>query len=162
MKWMIMGLVAALLLIGLGFSLTGGNGRQAISDSPEALQLCEEGTKDLNAFRWPSAVDKLGQSLELDPTLAEASIARAVALYRLGRHKEMEIEAARADSLTEVINDDERRMLAQLRLSNFPSASRHGMRDSLLALLEVEAPTNIYVLEALAGKAKRTATGPGG
>jgi tetratricopeptide (TPR) repeat protein len=75
-------------------------------------------------------------------------------LYRLGRHKEFESEAARADSLTAVIENDERRMLAQLRLSHVGSSPFHDMRDSILARLEVETPENIYVLEALAGKAK--------
>jgi tetratricopeptide (TPR) repeat protein len=160
LKWMIMGLIAALVLIGLGFGLTGGNGRNQISHSPEAIRLCEEGTKDLNAFRWPSAVDKLGQSLELDPTLAEASIARAFAFYRLGRHDEFKAEAARADSLTAVIEDDQRRMLAQLRLGNVRSSQFHDMRDSLLIRLEVELPENIYVLEMLAGKSDMKGGGP--
>jgi tetratricopeptide (TPR) repeat protein len=152
LKWMIMGLIAALVLIGLGFGLTGGNGRNQISHSPEAIRLCEEGTKDLNAFRWPSAVEKLGQSLELDPTLAEASIARAFAFYRLGQHDDFKVEVARADSLTAVIEDDQRRMLAQLRLGNVRSSQFHDMRDSLLTRLEYELPQNIYVLEILAGK----------
>jgi tetratricopeptide (TPR) repeat protein len=150
---MIMGLVAALVLIGLGFVLTGGNGRHQISDSPEALELCEEGTRDLNAFRWQSAVEKLGQSLELDPTLAEASIARAFAYYRLGRTEEFESEVARADSLTAVIEDDHRRMVAQLRIGGVPFSKFYDMKDSLLTRLQVEDPDNIYVLETLAMKA---------
>ncbi len=157
MKWMIMGLIAALVLIGLGFGLTGGNGRHEISDSPEALQLCEEGTQDLNAFRWKSAVDKLEQSLELDPTLAEASIARAFAFYRLGRQDDFKVEAARADSLTAVIEDDQRRMLAQLRLGSVGSSNFQDMRDSLLTVLKAELPDNIYVLEILAGQAGMSA-----
>jgi len=153
LKWMIMGLLAALVLIGLGFVLTGGNGHDQISDSPEAISLCEEGTEDLNAFRWHSAVKKLGQCLELDPTLAEASISRAFAFSRLGAKDEAKAEAARADSLTLVIEDDQRRMLAQLRLSGWSNSQFYGMRDSILARLETEAPDNIFVLEAKAGNA---------
>ncbi len=148
-----MGLAGALVLIGLGFMLTGGNGNDAVSHSPEAVRLCEEGTRDLNAFRWPSAIDKLGEALELDPTLAEASIARAYAYMRIGERSKFKVEAARADSLTTVIEDDERRMVAQLRLSGIGKSQFHGMRDSLLTRLETEVPDNIYVLEVLAGKA---------
>ncbi len=153
MKWMIMGLLAALVLIGLGFGLTGGNGHDQISHSPEAIRLCEEGTEDLNAFRWHSAVKKLGQCLELDPTLAEASISRAHAFSRLGEKEKAKAEAARADSLTLVIENDQRRMLAQLRLSGWGNSQFYVMRDSILARLENEVPDNIYVLEAKAGNA---------
>ena len=153
MKWMIMGLMAALVLIGLGFGLTGGNGHDQISDSPEAIRLCEEGTEDLNAFRWNSAVNKLGQCLELDPTLAEAAISRAFAYSRLGEKDNAAAELARADSLTQVIEYDQRRMLAQLRLSGWHKSQFYGMRDSILDRLETEAPENIFVLEALAGNA---------
>ncbi len=153
MKWMIMGLAAALILIGLGFGLTGGNGHDHISDSPEAIRLCEEGTEDLNAFRWHSAVNKLGQSLELDPTLAEASISRSFAFSRMGEKDKGRAEAARADSLTAAIENDQRRMLAQLRLSGWSKSQFYGMRDSLLAHLETEVPDNIHVLEAKAGNA---------
>ena len=156
MKWMIMGLIAALLLIGLGLGLTGGNGGDQVSDSPEAIRLCEEGTKDLNAFRWQSAVEKLGQCLELDPALAEASISRTFALGRLGEKTEAKAELARADSLTAVIKDDRRRMLAQLRLSGVSNSKFYGMRDSLLTRLDAEVPDNIYVLEAKAGSAMRS------
>ena len=156
LKWMIMGLVAALVLIGLGFGLTGGNGRDHISHSPEAVRLCEEGTEDLNAFRWKSAVDKLGQSLELDPTLAEAAISRAFAFSRLGEKNEAKAEIALADSLTLAIENDQRRMLAQLRLSGWGNSHFYGMRDSLLARLVTEVPDNIHVLEAQAGNAMRS------
>lgn len=155
MKWMIIGLVGALFLVGLGVVLTGGGGDEAISDSPEAIKLCEEGTADLNAFRWPTAVEKLGESLELDPTLAEASIARAFAFIRMGEVQAFKTEVARADSLTDLIQNDHRRMLAQLRLGTFSSSPYFEMRDSLLTRLKVEDPKNIHVLEAEAGKATR-------
>jgi tetratricopeptide (TPR) repeat protein len=129
------------------------NGSEQVSVSPEAIRLCEEGTEDLNAFRWPQAIDKLGQSLELDPTLAEASIARAFAYARVGMYEDFKVEAARADSLVAVIEDDQRRMLAQLRLSGIGSSQFHDMRDSLLIVLEAEIPNNIYVLETKAGNA---------
>ena len=151
-----MSLIAALLLIGLGFTLTGGNGGDQISDSPEAIRLCEEGTKDLNAFRWQSAVDKLGQCLELDPTLAEASISRASALSRMGEKAAAKTEVARADSLTSVIKNDRRRMLAQLRLSGGCCSKFNVMRDSVLARLETEIPDNIHVLEAKATDATKS------
>ncbi|MEN8008261.1 MAG: tetratricopeptide repeat protein [Candidatus Krumholzibacteriota bacterium] len=134
--------------------MTGGNGGNEISDSPEAIRLCDEGTKDLNAFRWQSAVKKLTQCLELDPTLAEASISRAFAYARLGEKDKFKTELALADSLTEMIQDDRRRMVAQLRLGGASSSIYHGMRDSVLARLETEVPENIFVLVAQAGIAE--------
>jgi len=154
-KWMVVGLVAALILIGLGVVLTGGKGESpAISADPEAVALCEEGTEDWHAFRFEAAVDKLGRALELDPALAEASIARTFAFYRLGRSKDFKKELARADSLTVMIADDRRRMVAQLRLSNVMSSPTYAMKDSLLERLSHELPDNIHVLVAKATAAK--------
>ena len=156
MKWMVMGLIAALLLIGLGVVLTGGEGgNTAVSADPEAALLCTEGTEDANAFRLEAAVDKLGRALELDPSLAEASIARCAALARLGRLDEYKRELARADSLTLMLRDDERRMLAELRLSAFMSSRYFAWRDSLLGRLAEEMPRNIHVLEAQALEMRR-------
>lgn len=151
-----MGLITALVLIALGVVLTGGEGgNQAVSADPEAALLCEEGTEDANAFRLEAAVDKLGRALELDPTLAEAAIARTMALARLGRSAETKAELARADSLTALIGGDDRRMVAQLRLSAFMSSRFFASRDSLLTQLTKEMPRNIYVLVAQANETMR-------
>ncbi len=156
MKWMIIGLVVALALIGLGVVLTGGQGgNTAVSADPEAALLCKEGTEDANAFRLEAAIDKLGRALQRDPSLAEASIARAMALARLGRVDEYKSELARADSLTVLIPDDRRRMVAELRLSNFLSSRCFAWRDSLLGRLAKEQPHNIYVLVAQANQTMR-------
>jgi tetratricopeptide (TPR) repeat protein len=115
--------------------------------------MCEEGTRDVNAFRLRSAVAKLGECLELDPSLAEASIARAMAFHRLGERENQKMEVARADSLVAGITDENRRMVAQLRLGNFGKSRFYAMRDSILTRLEKEDPKNIHVLIALATKA---------
>ncbi len=146
-------LVAALLLVGLGLGLTQRGNSDPHSDSPEAISLCEEGTRDLNAFRLRAAVDKLGQCLELDPSLAEASIARAMAFSRLGERENEKMELARADSLVLVLTDENRRMVAQLRLGTFGKSRFYAMRDSVLIKLEKSDPDNIHVLVALATKA---------
>ena len=153
MKSFLIILLAALVLIGLGVGMTKRNTTPSYSDSPEALRLCKDGTADAQAFRLRDAVEKLGQSLELDPTLAEASIARTVAYARLGERENMGAELARADSLTAGITDDHRRLVAQLRLGNFGKSRFFGMRDSVLTTLEKTDPENIYVLEAIAGRA---------
>ncbi len=151
MKWMIIGLVTALMLIALGVVLTGGEGgNQAVSADPEAALLCEEGTEDANAFRLEAAVDKLGRALDLDPSLAEAAIARTMALARLGRATEYKAELARADSLTTLIADEDRRLVAELRLSAFIASRFFAARDSLLTRLAADMPRNIHVLVAQA------------
>ncbi len=144
--------VSALALIALGLILTNQDKTAPVSDSPEALALSEEGTRDVNAFRLRAAVEKLGQALELDPSLAEASIARVAAFGRLGERDNMEMELARADSLVGTIAGDNRRMLGQLRVSAYGDSDYRSLRDSVLARLEAEDPNNIYVLVALANK----------
>lgn len=148
MKWMAAGLAAAVILIALGLALNDGGEGSGLSKYPEAVALCEEGTRDMNAFRLRDAVAKLGQCLELDPSLAEASIARTLAFYRLGEQDHFKIELARADSLTGLIRDRQRRMLAQLRLSMIARSRFFAIRDSLRTALSLEIPENIHVLEA--------------
>jgi tetratricopeptide (TPR) repeat protein len=124
------------------------------SDHPEAVQLYEEGTADLQAFRFQDAVDKLGHSLELDPSLAEAAISRAMALANLQESKPARRELTRADSLTAAITDDQRRMLAQLRLSRIETSRFHAMGDSLRERMQEQEPNNFHVLENLAEHAE--------
>ena len=150
MKWMGLGLVAALILIALGILVSRSGQDERISKFPEAAKLCEEGTADMHAFRLRAAVEKLGRSLELDPSLAEAAIARTLAFNRLGEMDNFEKELARADSLTGLIGADQRRMIAQLRLGLIGSSKFFGIRDSVLARLEEIVPSNIHVLEAQA------------
>jgi tetratricopeptide (TPR) repeat protein len=156
LKWIFMALIAALVLIAAGVLLTGGDsGGTAASAIPEALLLCEEGTADYHAFRLRAAVDKLGRSLQLDPLLAEASIARALAFKRLGEADNAKREVARADSLTGLIPDDRRRMLAELRLGGIGGSKYRSIRDSILTRLSEETPDEYYVLEAMAMDAGR-------
>jgi len=152
-------LLAALVLVGLGLALTQRDRTTAHSDNPEAISLCDEGTRDLNAFRLRAAVEKLGQCLELDPTLAEASIARAMAFERLGERENQKTELARADSLVADIADDHRRMLAQLRISAFGHSRFRSISDSVLTRLEEVEPENIFVLIALATRAGKDKEG---
>lgn len=153
MKFLVVALLAAMLLIGLGVALTKHDKPGAHSAIPEANSLCEEGTRDFNAFRLRDAVSKLGRCLELDPSLAEASVARAGAFWRLGEQSNLAQELARADSLVALIADDDRRMLDQLRLSSFSKSRFYTMRDSVLTRLEKVKPNNIHVLVAKATKA---------
>jgi tetratricopeptide (TPR) repeat protein len=150
---MLTGLAAAVVLIALGFGLNANKNRLD-GGRAEAVALCEEGTEDLNAFRLRDAVAKLGQCLDLDPTLAEASISRTAAYMRLGETDNLAMELARADSLTGNIVEDQRRMIAQLRLSGFGKSKFHDQRDSILTRLDQEIPDNIFVLVAKASDAR--------
>ncbi len=150
MKWIAIALFAALLLIGAGILLNRPGGDGTISSSPEALALCDEGTADMHAFRLRDAIEKLGRSLDLDPSLAEASIARTLAYYRLGETDHFTAELGRADSLTALIGDDQRRLVAQLRLGMIGKSRFFDIRDSVLTVLEGTVPENIHVLVAQA------------
>jgi len=148
-------LLVAAVLIALGLGLTQRKHSRPHSESPEAMELCREGTADLYAFRLKSAAEKLGRCLVLDPSFAEASISRAAALARLGQRTQMQQELSRADSLTALIGDERRRMLAQLRLSAFSKSEFRTMNDSILTRLSREMPDDINVLVARAEHARR-------
>ena len=124
------------------------------SHNPEAVQLCDEGTADLHAFRFNDAVDKLGDCLDLDPELAEASIARAMAYANLQDNANARRELSRADSLTAEMTDERRRLLAQLRLSRISNSRFYAMGDSLRDRMSRQEPDNFYVLESLAENAE--------
>ena len=153
MKAFISVLILVLVIAAAAFLITGKTGGSPFSESSQAVSLCEEGTADLNAFRLNAARDKLIACLELDPNLAEASISLAFTYARLGRTDEFEKTVARADSLVSNILDDDRRMMAQLRLSSTYGKSYKSkftsIRDSLITRLQVEKPNNIHVLVAL-------------
>jgi len=151
-KWMVLVLVTALVLIAAGLMFGHRTDTDSLSENDEAQALCEEGTADYNALRLHDAVNKLGQSLELDPALAEASIARSLAFARLGQTDNFETELDRADSLTALLTDPRRRMLAELRLSALSMSRYYTMGDSVLAALEQEIPNNIFVLVAKASQ----------
>lgn len=156
MKWLIIVLGSSSLLILLGVILAGNKPGLELSDNPRAVALCKEGTEDAHAFRLRAAVAKLGEALKLDPSLAEASIARAVAFGRLGERDNLTFEVNRADSLTALIVSEKRRLLAQLRLSSFHSSRFRSLRDSILDRVQADQPDNIHVLIALTEKAEKS------
>ncbi len=144
-------IIATTCLTGaLCFMLVSCREEKTPSINPDAVGLCDEGTADLQAFRFQDAADKLGHCLELDPSLAEAAISRAYAFVSMHDRKSYRYELARADSLTGAIKNEHRRMLAQLRLSRIPSSRYHMMGDSLRDRMQRQDPDNFYVLEALA------------
>lgn len=153
MKWIIIALVAAGVLIAFGLMATGSHDHGGASRNPEAMRLCDEGTADQHAFRLRAAVQKLGQALEADPALAEASISRTLAYAQLGERQNLKRELARADSLTAAVKDDHRRLLAQLRLGSVNGSRYYAMRDSVYQSLKVTDPENIYMLVAAAERA---------
>lgn len=153
MKWFIIALVAAAVLIGIGLVAAGSHGPARISSDPRAIELCDEGTADLHAFRLRAAVEKLGQCLDEDPALAEASISRALAFMQLGERQNMKRELARADSLAGALKDERRRLVAELRLGAMGGSRFAASRDSIYQVLKVQDPDNIYVLVAGAERA---------
>ncbi len=156
MKWLMIALAVAAVLIGIGLAAAGSRGDARVSRSAEAMKLCDEGTADLHAFRLRAAVDKLGRSLDDDPALAEASISRTLAYWQLGERQNLKRELARADSLTAALKDEHRRLVAQLRLSQVPNSRFTSLRDSVYTVLTTRDPDNIYVLEAAASRAAKT------
>lgn len=148
MKWILWVLAAALVLIGLDFVLGDNFKDQPLSKNPEAVSAYEAGMEDLFAYRFTDAVREFERALELDPEFAEAGIGLFSTYATMRRPEESKRYLALADSLTEKIEDPNRRMLAQLRICNASKATSHDIRDSLLTRLKQENPNSIFVLEA--------------
>jgi len=144
---------AACLAVAACFLVVACNRSEAPSKNQKAVNLCDEGTADLQAFRFQDAVTKLGQCLEMDPALAEAAISRALAYANLQENENARRELARADSLTAAITNEKRRLLAQLRLSRMEASRFHAMGESLRDRMEHQEPDNFFVLEAKAARA---------
>ena len=153
---MIGALVIGALLIGAGFLLTDDGGPN--SGLKEAQALAEEGTVLLQSYRFQDSLDPLETALELDPTLPEAAIGLATAYLRLGRREEFQKTLALADSLTAALPDEDRRMVAQLRLGLMRQSHFSSMVDSLMARLPEEQPNNIHVMRAQAELIKMEGT----
>ena len=154
MKALYITIVVVLIAGAAGLLYSGRTGGSPVSDSAQALQLCREGTADYHAFRLNDAVDKLTACLELDPELAEASISLTNSYKRLGRTEEYELALARSDSLTALIDDDERRMIAQLQLAKHGGSRYRAIGDSLVQTLSRTRPNDVVVLEHKAVTAK--------
>lgn len=152
---MLIGLSLAALLIGAGLLLSDNSSRPPLSDNPQAARLCEEGSRQVQAYKFPQGAEKLQEALALDPGLAEAAISLAFAYGRLGRAEQYKRTLAQADSLTALIPDDNRRMLAQMRLGLRHNSRFSGMLDSLLTRLDQEQPDNIHVLVAKAERGRQ-------
>lgn len=150
MKWMFIGLSLAALMVGAGFLLTDTGGGSNLSTSIEAERLCKLGSDQVQAFQFSKAAINLESALELDPSLAEAAISLAWAYGRLGQGDKYKSTLALADSLTSHIDDDNRRMLAQIRLGFRHQGKFNSMLDSLMTRLENEQPDNIHVMVARA------------
>ncbi len=150
---------AAILLVAQCLLLTSCRDAETNGNSPAAVSLCEEGTADLQAFRFAEAATKLGHCLEMDPTMVEAAISRTLALAGQQDVQSVSRELSRADSLTAALTDDKRRMIAQLRLSQITNSRFHTMGDSLRNQLGRELPDNFFVLEASATHAEHTGDG---
>ncbi len=156
MKWLFGILFGSLILIGLGLGLLGSNSKSEVSDNSEALALYEEGTQLMLAYCNAQAVEKLEQALILDPSMAEAQLSLINAQTALGYRSKAQALVAEADSLTSLINDDQRRLVAQLRLSDLGLEKYITVRDSLASSLRKMEPENLYLLISEATRALRS------
>jgi len=148
LKWMFTGLFVAALMVGAGFLLTETGTSSNFSTSAEAEKLCKLGSDQVQAFQFSKGASNLETALELDPSLAEAAISLAWAYGRLGKSERYKATLALADSLTGEIQDNSRRMLAQIRLGSRHRGKFNSMLDSLITRLEKEQPDNIHVMVA--------------
>jgi len=147
---MFIGLFVAALMVGAGFLLTDTGAENNLSISAEASRLCKLGSGQVEAFQFNKGARNLETALELDPSLAEAAISLAWAYGRLGMADDYKSTLALADSLTVLIPDDNRRMLAQMRLALRHRSRFSSMLDSLMTRLEKDQPDNIHVMVTIA------------
>ena len=133
-------------MVGAGFLLTETGSTRNISPSAEAIKLCEVGSDQVQSFKFAEGAQNLEMALELDPSLAEAAISLANVYWRLGRNDDYKVTVAMADSLTSQIANDDRRMLAQMRLGVRHKSRFNGMLDSLMIQLEKSQPDDIHFM----------------
>ncbi len=151
-RWAVI-VVLALVLIAVGLVQQGHRDLEYTTTSPEAHALLEEGDMALFAFQWDKAMQSLERAVELDPDFAMARAALAYTYAAWGHPEEAEEEAALADSLAELLDDEDERMLVQLRLTRFHE-NRSARAESLLAILTEHKPDNLMVMAAQAGMAE--------
>jgi tetratricopeptide (TPR) repeat protein len=152
-KWLFGILLGALILIGLGLGLLGNDHDVPVSENSKAMALYKEGTEDVLAYCNSAAIKKLEKALELDPNLVEAKISLVSAQGRMGHNDLAKEILADADSLTSLIVDDKRRMVAQLRLSDLGQQNYRSIRDSLITSLHAIQPENLHLLISQANSA---------
>jgi tetratricopeptide (TPR) repeat protein len=135
--------IAALLVLAVGLAQRNHHKREFSTTSAEAYKLYVEGDEALNSFQYRKAEDALQRALELDPSFAMAQAALAE-LYEIERPDIASEANARADSLAQLLTDENERLLVQLRVARHGEAATR--RDSLLTLLDQRLPRHPIVL----------------
>jgi tetratricopeptide (TPR) repeat protein len=148
-------LVLAFVLIGVGFVVNRASGPDLGTDSDDAARLYREGDELLNAFKFSAAIETLERALDYDPDFALAVATLAVAHRRSERTTAADSLASRAEKLADAIEDDDRRMLVQLKLATWGLGESKAHFDSLLTHLERSRPNDLDVLLARTERAKR-------
>jgi Tfp pilus assembly protein PilF len=147
-------LAAALILIGAG-AVMNLSGKQDLGTSdPEAAEFYQRGLDHFHAFQYNLAREQLEAAIAQDPDFAAAVAALAVVHSQSGSRAAADSLAARADSLAAAIEDDDQRMLVQLKLASYHLGGHVADRDSLLEILKKHRPHDIDVLYARTLKAR--------
>jgi len=148
-------LALAFMLIGVGFVVNRASGPGIGTNNRDAKRLYLEGDERLNAFQFGEAVTRLEEALEYDPDFALAMATLAIAQMRSERYTVADSLAKRTDELAAKIEDDDQRMLAQLKLATWGLGTSAAHFDSLLNRLEKTRGDHLDVLLARTERAKR-------
>lgn len=149
-------MLAAVALVATGLMLAQRDPAAKFTENRSAWQAYEEGERLLQSFRYAEAVDQLERAVAEDPSLAMAHLALATVHGRLGESSARRMHLAVADSLASATEDDESRMMLQLRMSTLGVEKHAAHRDSLLALAKASCPDHIMVLVIEANDAARS------
>ncbi|MFH1845607.1 MAG: tetratricopeptide repeat protein [bacterium] len=148
MKYSAVITVLALLLLAFVIARQGGTDREFTTTSDEAYAAYKAGNEALHSFQYGKAIAALQHAIELDPDFAMARVAYAIALQHTNR-KLSSVNAQQADSLAQLLSDENERLLVQLRLAKFHLVKDIN-RDSILTLLEARIPQHEIVLSTKA------------
>ena len=149
MKRSVMIGLVALALLALALLFLGGPERQFTTRSAEAYDLFEQGYSQLNAFQFAQADSSLRRAVSLDPGFAAAHALIAQIQSRFGDKAGSTVEAAIADSLAARLPNALERAKLQLLLLSYKKPGDQ-VRDSLLAYVLAEQPTDLMALSAKA------------
>jgi len=147
----------ALVLIAVGLFTNEGKRREFTTSSQEAYDLFRQGNRELNSFQLDRAEKTLGKAVELDPdfAMAHASLALLYSLFSSPESRQnLALELALADSLADLLADEQEKLLVKLRLSNLGLADSQA-QDSMLTRAEEICPDHRIVLITKANRAGR-------
>jgi len=146
-------MLAAAALVVAGLVLAKRDPAGKFTENRDAWEAYDQGERLLQSFRFAEATAKLEEAVALDPGLGMAHIALAEVYNKTGMPDDSRLHRVIADSLADLTDNEESRLLLQVRLAGGTWSRFHSQRDSLVAAARDLCPDHIVVLVSEANHA---------